>query len=128
MLTEGRVLDTMVAGLVAPLSQLPSGVAVAVMVPIHALIHVPVVSNSGHAVLMMPIMAPTADLLGISRDSAVMAYQTGGPLMDVLTPTNGALLAMLLKAKVPFGRWLRFALPGMLLVSLVGFLGIALMR
>ncbi len=128
VLTDGQVIDTIVYGLVAPLSQIPSFAAAVMMVPIHALIHIPVISNSGQAVLTMPIMAPTADLLGFSRDAAVMAYQTGAPLTDMLVPTNGALLAMLLKANVSFGRWLRFALPGVLLVSLVGFAGILMMH
>ncbi len=127
VLTDGQIIDTIVAGLVAPLSNIPSLAAAMLMVPVHALIHLPVASNSGQAVLTMPIMAPTADLLGISRDAAVMAFQTGGPLMDMIWPTNGALLAMLLKADVPFARWIRFALPGALLVSLVGLAGIGLM-
>ena len=46
--------------------------------------------------------------------------------MDVLTPTNGAVLAMLLAAGVPYTRWLRFAVPGMAIVSLVGFLALAI--
>ncbi len=128
VLTDGQIIDTIVYALAAPLSQLPSTLAAVMMVPIHTLIHIPVISNSGHAVLTMPIMAPTADLLSISRDAAVMAYQTGAPLTDMLLPTNGALLAMLLKGNVSFGRWLRFALPGALLVSLVGFAGILIMR
>ncbi len=128
VLTDGMVMDTIVAGLVAPLRQVPALAAAALMVPIHALIHIPVASNSGHAVLTMPIMAPTADLLGISRDAAVMAYQTGGVMMDLVTPTNGAMLAMLLKGGVSYGRWLRFAVPGMLLVAMVGFVGIVLLR
>lgn len=128
VLTDGQIIDTIVYALAAPLSQLPSTLAAVMMVPIHVLIHIPVISNSGHAVLTMPIMAPTADLLSISRDAAVMAYQTGAPLTDMLLPTNGALLAMLLKGNVSFGRWLRFALPGALLVSLVGFAGILLMQ
>jgi uncharacterized ion transporter superfamily protein YfcC len=74
----------------------------------------------------MPIMAPLSDLLGLSRDAAVIAYQTGAGLMDMITPTNGALLAMLLAAGVSYGRWLRFAIPGALLVSLVGLAGILL--
>jgi C4-dicarboxylate anaerobic carrier len=94
------------------------------MVPAHALLHVPVVSVSGQAVLTMPVMAPLADLLGVSRDAAVIAYQTGAGLMDMITPANGALLAMLLRANVSYNRWPRFAIPGALLVSLVGFAGI----
>ena len=126
VLTDGRVIDTIVHGLVTPLESLPTLVAAGLMVPVHALLHIPVPSNSGQAVLTMPIMAPMADLLGLSRQVAVLAYQSGGAVMDMLTPTNGALLAMLLAAGVPYGRWLRFAIPGDLLVAAVGLVGIAL--
>ena len=124
--TDGRVIDTIVHGLATPLAQLPGFAAALMMIPVHALLHVPVPSVSGQAVLTMPIMAPLSDLLGIGRDAAVIAYQTGAGLMDMITPTNGALLAMLLGAKVSYGRWLRFALPGALLVAVVGMAGIAL--
>jgi uncharacterized ion transporter superfamily protein YfcC len=92
----------------------------------HAALHIPVSSVSGQAVLTMPIMAPLSDLLGISRDAAVIAFQTGGGLMDLITPTKGALLAVLLAAQVEYGRWLRFAIPGTLLVALVGAIGVVL--
>jgi uncharacterized ion transporter superfamily protein YfcC len=127
VLTDGRIIDTIVHGLAQPLEGLPGFAAASLMVPIQALLHVPVISNSGQAVLTMPIMAPVADLIGIPRDAVVMAYQTGAILMDSITPTNGALLAMLLAARVSYGRWLRFVIPGVLLVSLVGFAGIAIL-
>lgn len=127
VLTEGMVIDTIVAGLVAPLSQIPALAAAVLMVPVHMFIHVPVASNSGQAVLTMPIMAPAADLLGISRDAAVMAYQTGAVLTDMVTPTSGTLLAILLRANVPYGRWFRFVVPGVLLLWVVGFAGIYVM-
>ena len=73
-------------------------------------------------------MAPLADLLGLPREAAVVAFQTGAGLMDLITPTNGALLAVLLTANVTWGRWVRFAIPGALLVSLVGLAGIVLSR
>jgi uncharacterized ion transporter superfamily protein YfcC len=104
-----------------------SEAAALLMIPLQAALHVEVTSNSGQAVLTMPIMAPTADVLGFSRDAAVMAYQAGVPTMDVIIPTNGALLAMLLKAGVPYGRWIRFAIPGMLLVMLVGAVGVVML-
>ena len=125
-LSEGQVLDTIVHGLATPLALVPGALAGALMIPMHALLHIPVPSVSGQAVLTMPIMAPLSDLLGLSRDAAVIAYQTGAGLMDMITPTNGALLAMLLAAGVPYGRWLRFAIPGAVLVSLVGLAGILL--
>ena len=96
------------------------------MVPAHALLHVAVPSVSGQAALTMPIMAPLADLLGVSRDAAVIAYQTGAGLADIVIPTSGSLLAVLLGAQVPFGRWLRFVVPGVLLVAIVGIVGLAL--
>jgi uncharacterized ion transporter superfamily protein YfcC len=62
------------------------------MIPAQALLHAALPTVSGQAVLTMPIMAPLSDLLGVSRDSAVIAYQTGAGLMDMITPTDGALL------------------------------------
>lgn len=126
VLTDGRVIDTIVHGLASPLDGMPGTAAAMLMIPIQSLLHIPVPSVSGQAVLTMPIMAPLADLLGVSRDAAVIAFQTGAGLMDMLTPTSGALLAILLIAKVDFGRWLRFAIPGTLLVALVGVVGIVL--
>ena len=128
VLNDGHVMDTIVFGLAAPLAHVPGLASAMLMVPMQALLHVPVPSVSGQAVLTMPIMAPLSDLLGVSRDAAVIAYQTGAGLMDLFTPTNGALLAILLSAKVDYGRWMRFAIPGGLLVALVGMAGIVLAR
>jgi len=128
VLSDGRVLDTILHALATPLAQLPGLAAALLMVPTHALLHVPVPSVSGQAVLTMPVMAPLCDLLQISRDAGVIAYQTGAGLMELITPSNGAMLAVLLAANVPYGRWIRFAVPGALLVSIVGLAGIALAR
>ena len=128
VLSDGQVLDTILYALATPLARVPGLAAAALMVPAHALLHIPLPSVSGQAVLTMPVMAPLCDLLGISRDAGVIAYQTGAGLMDMITPTNGALLAMLLAAGVTYGRWIAFAVPGALLVSLVGFAGLALAR
>ena len=126
VLTDGLVIDSIVYNLAKPLSQTGGTVAALLMIPMHALLHIAVPSVSGQAVLTMPIMAPLADLLQISRDAAVIAYQTGAGLMDMITPTNGALLAMILAARVSYTRWLRFAIPGALLVSLIGMAGVLL--
>jgi uncharacterized ion transporter superfamily protein YfcC len=126
VLTDGHVIDTIVYSLAVPLAHFPGKAAALLMIPMHAVLHVPVPSVSGQAVLTMPIMAPLCDLLGISRNAAVIAYQTGAGLMDMIVPTNGALLAMLLGAQVGYGKWLRFAIPGALLVALVGAIGVML--
>jgi uncharacterized ion transporter superfamily protein YfcC len=126
VLTEGRVIDTIVHGLSVPLSHTSGATGALLMIPVQALLHVAVPSVSGQAVLTMPIMAPLSDLLHISRDAAVLAYQTGAGMSDMLIPTNGALLAILAGAHMTFGRWMRFAVPGAVLVSLVGVAGIFL--
>ncbi len=123
VLADGRVIDTLLHGMASPLMETPRLVSALLMVPFHAIIHVAVPSVSGQAVLTMPIMAPLADLLGFSRQVAVLAYQTGAGLTDAVTPTNGALMAILLAAGVPYGRWLRFVFPGIGLVALVGIAG-----
>ncbi len=59
------------------------------MIPVHGLVHVVVPSVSGHAVLTMPVFVPLSDLLGISRQVTVLAYQCGAGLTELITPTNG---------------------------------------
>jgi uncharacterized ion transporter superfamily protein YfcC len=68
-------------------------------------------SVSGHAVLTIPILVPVSDLLGLSRQVTVLAYQYGAGLSEILTPTNGAMMAILAAAGVPFSKWLRFVIP-----------------
>ena len=120
VLEDGRVIDTILAALVNPLAGVSPRVAAVLMVPFHGLIHVVVPSVSGQAVLTMPLFVPMADVLGLSRQVPVLAYQTGAGLMELATPTNGSLMAILLAAGVPFQQWIRFALGGILLLALVG--------
>jgi uncharacterized ion transporter superfamily protein YfcC len=110
-LEEGRIVDTIVHGLFTPVAQLPLALAALGMMVVHGLVHVPVPSPSGHAVLTLPILVPLADLLGLSRQVTVLAYQYGGGLCELFTPTNGALMAILAAAQVRYEDWLRFALP-----------------
>jgi uncharacterized ion transporter superfamily protein YfcC len=129
VLADGHVIDTILNDLAAPLSRAPATFAALLMIPFHAIIHVAVPSVSGQAVLTMPILVPLSDLLGLSRQAAVLAYQMGAGLTELLTPTNGALMAVLLAAGVPFQKWIRFAIVGVLLVLIVGVAGmIAAMR
>jgi uncharacterized ion transporter superfamily protein YfcC len=125
VLDDGRVVDTILHALVTPLAHVPAFVAVLLMVPFHALLHIPVPSVSGHAVLTMPLFAPISDLLGFSREAAVVTYQTGAGLMEMVTPTNGALMAVLLAAGVPLQRWLRFAAVGIAALVLIGVVSAA---
>ncbi len=124
VLADGQIIDSILHALAQPLQSWPPLASALAMVPVQALLHIPVPSNSGQAALTMPIMIPLGDLIGLSRQAVILAYQTGGALMDLITPTNGAMLAVLLAAGVPYQRWVRFAAGGALLVMLVGVGGI----
>ena len=125
VLDDGRIIDTIVHALVTPLETLPTTVAAIGMLGVHAAIHVPVPSTSGQAVLTMPILAPLSDLIGLSRQVAVFAYQVGAGLCDMITPTNGAIMAILAAAGVPYERWLKFCFAPLLLLFAIATVAIA---
>src|SRR5438034_1337383 len=125
VLEDGRVVDTILYGLATPLAHMPPVTAALLQIPVHGLVHLVVPSVSGQAVLTMPLFAPLADLLGLSRQVPVLAYQTGGGLAELIWPTNGPLMAVLLAAGVPYQKWIRFVIGGVLLATLLGIAGIA---
>ncbi len=111
VLDQGHVIDTLVHAMVTPLESLPSYASALGMLALHVGIHVPVPSVSGQAALTMPVLIPVGDLVHVSRQSVVLAYQYGAGLTDVVTPTNGGMMAVLAAAGVPYEKWIRFALP-----------------
>lgn len=123
VLADGKVIDTILQGLATPLGHASAWGAAGLMIVAQAIIHVFVPSVSGQAVLTMPVFVPLSDLLGISRQATVIAYQTGAGLAELLTPTNGALMAVLLAAGVPYQRWIRFAAGGVAIALVVGVAG-----
>ena len=124
VLNDGHVIDTILNGLATPLGHAPAGVAALMMIPFHMVVHIPVPSVSGQAVLTMPLLVPLSDLLGLSRQATVLAFQAGAGLTDAISPTNGALMAILLAAGVSFQKWIRFVAAGWLLMLLIGIAGI----
>ncbi len=90
----------------------------------HTFVHFPVPSVSGQAVLTMPVLVPVSDLLGLQRQVAVLAYQYGAGLCELLTPTNGALVAIIAAARVPYEDWLKFVFPLYLMLCALGVVSI----
>jgi uncharacterized ion transporter superfamily protein YfcC len=117
VMEQGLIIDTVVQGLAAPLAGFPVAVAGVGMMVVQAAIHVPVPSTSGQAVLTLPVFAPVADLIHMSRQVAVLAYQYGAGICELITPTNGALMAILAAAGLRYEQWLRST--GWLLAALV---------
>ena len=126
VLQDGRVVDTIVQAMFTPLEGLPVLASSFGMVAAHTVIHVPVPSVSGQAVLTMPLLVPLSDLLGMSRQVTVLAYQYGAGLCELLTPTNGALMAILASAGVRYEDWIRHVFPLYLGLVALGMAAIAL--
>jgi uncharacterized ion transporter superfamily protein YfcC len=119
VLGSGLVLDTIANGLFSPLRHLSLSLSAMTMMVSESVLALPMSSDSGRAVMSLPIILPLADLLGLSRQMAVVAYQYGSLVASLITPTAGALLAMLAVAGVSYGKWLRFlAVPFALLFAL----------
>jgi uncharacterized ion transporter superfamily protein YfcC len=111
VLNDGHIVDTIVYGLFTPIGNLPVMLSAWGMMVAQTAVHVPVPSSSGQAVLTMPVLIPLSDLLGLSRQVTVLAFHYGAGLCELLTPTNGALMAILAAAGVRYEDWLRFLAP-----------------
>ena len=126
VMEQGLIIDTVVNGVATSLAGLPVAVAAVGMMVAQFAIHVPVPSVSGQAVLTMPVLAPVADLLHLSRQVAVLAYQYGAGICELVTPTNGALVAVLAAAGVRFDDWIRESWRTMAVVTLTGAAAVVL--
>lgn len=108
---NGRIIDTMLYGLSEMLNGLPQYAFTTLMLLGHNVITFFVPSSSGEAALTMPVLAPLGDLVGINKEAMVMAYQFGNGLTNLISPTDGVLLAGLSIARIGFGQWLKAIAP-----------------
>ena len=124
ILKEGMVIDTIIYGLFTPMQYLPKSLAAVSMMVSQSLLHFPVSSYSGQAILTMPILAPLSDLIGISRQVCVLAYQYGAVMTDLIYPTQGALMAIIAIAGISFDKWFKFIFKFVLSILVVGAIAI----
>ena len=120
ILTNGNILHTIIYGMAAGIHALPNGFAAPVMYLFNLGFNFFVNSGSGQATVVMPIMAPLADVTGITRQAAVTAFQLGDGLSNIIFPTSGTLMACLAIAGVDFRRWIKWVFPLFLLWAVMG--------
>jgi len=111
MLSDGRVLHTLVSGLAAPLAEIGGELSAVGMLFIHITLDFFIPSGTAQAYLTIPLMAPIGDLVGVSRQTAVLAFQMGDGVMNMIAPANATLMGILGICGIPYGRWLRFIWP-----------------
>jgi uncharacterized ion transporter superfamily protein YfcC len=124
VLSDAQVIDTIVHGIASVLEGAGSYVAAAGMLAVQTVCNLFIPSGSGQAYVTMPIMAPLADLTGVTRQTAVLAFQMGDGFTNTIVPTNAVLMGMLAMGRIPYGRWLRFMVPLLLKIYAVALAGL----
>lgn len=106
--TDGTALNTILHSISQAMQGFPPVISAWLMYIFQAVFNFFVVSGSGQAALTMPIMAPLADLVGVERQVACVAFQLGDAFTNVIVPTSGVLLGALAAAKLEWGQWAKF--------------------
>lgn len=125
VMQESQIMDSILYGFSSTLSVLPRSMAAIGMLVFQSFLNFFIPSASGQALVSMPLMTPLSDLLGVSRQTAVLAYVFGDGFSNMIIPTNGVLLAMLGVGKISFNKWVKFALP--IFFILMGLAAITMM-
>lgn len=117
--TEGKIIDTVLFYLSGWVDGFHQGVAVELMFFVQSFLNFFLPSGSGQAALTMPIMAPLSDLLEISRQTAVLAFQFGDGISNLVIPTSGVTMGVLGISKIPYQKWLGWIWPLMVVLILL---------
>lgn len=127
LLQEASIMDPIIHFLSGLLNGLHPTLAACGMFVVQDLFNVLVPSGSGQAAITMPIMAPLADMLGITRQTSVLAFQLGDAFTNVMAPTGGEILAALaMCGGVPFKKWAKYLFPLFLMWWVVAFIFLAI--
>ena len=124
LLEGGNVSDTIAYELSNVLATLPIYASAFLMSVAQCVMNLFIPSGSGQALATLPIMIPVGDIVGLTRQSTILAFQIGDGVTNIVNPTLGGLIAMLSMCRVPFDRWLRFIVPLALIILVIawGFL------
>jgi uncharacterized ion transporter superfamily protein YfcC len=120
ILRDAQVMDTLTHALASTIRHWPISISAVGIYIIQNLLHFLVPSGSGQAAVSMPILAPLGDLLGITRQTNVLAYQLGNGLTNVFIPTQGYFMAALGILGIPWSKWVRWLLPLLLIWAGIG--------
>jgi uncharacterized ion transporter superfamily protein YfcC len=122
ILQEGRVVDSILHAMQEGLDGTGPMASISAMYGIQAVINFLIPSASAKAAITIPIMAPFADMVGVSRQAMVLAFQFGDGFTNMLTPTSGVLMAALAMARIPYAQWVKWIWKGTLALLAIGLL------
>lgn len=122
VLQDGNIIDSLLFYISNSMKDFGKVASVGVMYLIQTAINVIIPSGSAKAALTMPIMAPFSDIINVSRQATVMAFQFGDGFTNMITPTSGVLIGVLEVAKIPYEKWVKWIFPFMIILMVLGFL------
>lgn len=122
ILKEGMIIDTILHRLATGMEGLGQVATVGMMYIIQTLINLVIPSGSAKVALTMPIMAPFSELIGLSKQATVMAFQFGDGFTNMITPTSGVLIAVLGVSRIPYDKWFKWVWKFILILVILGFL------
>lgn len=108
IMTDGKIIDTVVHILAGGLNVVPAVLQAPAMLFANTIINVFLTSGSGQAAAVMPIMTPLADLIGMTRQTAVLAFNFGDGFCNYILPTSTALMGIISASNIPYDRWMKF--------------------
>ncbi len=122
ILEDGKIISTILYSLSKGMNNVGEIASIGIMYIIQNIINILIPSGSAKAAITMPIMAPFSDLIGISRQATVMAFQFGDGFTNMITPTSGVLMGVLGVAKIPYDKWVKWVAPLIIIMLILGFL------
>ncbi len=111
VMEDGQILHTIVHGMSLPLGYVGPELAAVGMLGMQTILNLFIPSASGQAFVTMPLIAPLGDIVGITRQVGVLAFQFGDGFANMIIPTNAVLMGILGMAAIPYDRWFRFCMP-----------------
>ena len=124
----GQISDTVSHSLASLLYGLPTYLSAALMTVIQSVLNILIPSGSGQALATLPIMLPLGEVLGLTNQITILAFQIGDGVTNLFNPTLGGMIAMLAMCRIPLDKWLRFIFPlaGLILLISILFLEIGI--
>ena len=122
ILEDGQIIDSILFYISKSMNDFGKITSVGMMYIIQNIINVIIPSGSAKAALTMPMMSQFSDLIGVSRQATVMAFQFGDGFTNMITPTSGVLIGVLGVAKIPYDKWVKWIGGFMVVLIILGFL------
>jgi len=122
ILEDGHVIDTLLFYMSESMQEFGKIASVSMMYVIQTMINIVIPSGSAKAALTMPMMSQFSDLIGLSRQATVMAFQFGDGFTNMITPTSPVLIGVLGIARIPYEKWIKWVLPFMIILIVTGWL------